>query len=120
MADGASVRPERGGFTVREVAQSAVERPLLGEFIEVVVRVPVRRESATRDVWCVPDNWKHADIAEWLRQEYPSVCAFVADGHDVEGAQVAVRLRARQGQDMLRDEMVNLWGAASGTGSAAE
>lgn len=112
------MRPERGGFTVREVAQSAVERPLLGEFVEVVVRVPVYRESATQDVWCVPDDWKHADIAEWLRQEYPSVCAFAADGLDVAGAQVVTRLRARQGQDMLRDEFVNIWGDASGTGSA--
>lgn len=113
-----SVRPERGGFTVREVAQSAVERPLLGEFIEVVVRVPIDRDGDVGAVWGYPQDADHAAIAEHLRDEYPGVAGFIADWHDKNGAQVRVRVRARQGQDMLRDEFVNIWGAASGTGSA--
>lgn len=114
MGDGENVRPERGGFTVREVAQSAVEPTLLGEFIEVVVRVPIQRESTTQDAWCVPGDWSHADIAEALRQEYLSACGFIADASDVPGTRTVVRLRARQGQDMLRDEFVEIWGGSDG------
>ena len=120
MGDGVSVRPERGGFTLREVAQSAVERPLLGEFVEVVVRVPLDRGDSPASVWGLPVDSTHADIAEYLADAYLSLAGFVADVMDMETTQVRVRLRARQGQDMLRDEFVNIWGDASGTGTATE
>ena len=109
MGDGVSVRPERGSFTLREVAQSAVERPVLGEFVEVVVRVPIDRHSGPRPVMGVPDEHGHAEIAAWIGEEYPSPAGFIADWWDQPGSRVLVRLRARQGQDMLRDEMVSIW-----------
>ena len=110
MGDGANLRPERGGFTVREVAQSAVERPVLGEFVEVVVRVPIDRASSPAAVWGFADDLDHAGIVERLRDHYTyGVAGFVNDVARMEGTQVRIRLRARQGQDMLRDEMVDLW-----------
>lgn len=120
MGDGANVRPERGGFTVREVAQSAVEPTLLGEFVEVVLRVPLPRESAAQDVWAVPDDMTRKEIVAWLADEYPSLTAFVVDAFDVPGARLLVRLRALDQDNphdrlgWLRDENVDLWGGVVG------
>lgn len=121
VSNGENLRPERGGFTLREVAQSALEPTQLGEFIEVVVRVPIDRHSSAQAVMGVPDEHGHEEIASWIGEEYPSPCGFIADWWDQPGSQVAVRVRARQGQDMLRDTMVKIWeGGKGGTGTATE
>lgn len=118
MSGGENVRPDRGGFTLRtELPAQPVERPVLGEFVELVVRVPIDRSGAAQAVWGVPGDYTHEQIAAMLREQYPSPAGFLADWWP-ECAQVAVRIRARQGQDMLRDEFVNIWGDASGTGTA--
>lgn len=119
MSGELNVRPERGGFTLREVAPPAVEPKLLGEFVEVVVRVPIDRENAPEPVMGLPNDHGHQEIAAWIREEYPSAAGFISDWWDQPGSQVRVRLRARQGQDMLRDEFVDIWGGAKGdTGPA--
>lgn len=104
--------------------QSAVERPLLGEFIEVVVRVPIDRSGAAQAVWGVPGDYTHAAIVEYLREAYPNLAAFVSDWWDEPGTQVMTRLRAKDHNadtlmpGWLRDETVNIWGG--GVGDAVE
>lgn len=104
---------------MREVAPSAVEPTLLGEFVEVVVRVPIDRASAPHAVWGFPDDMDHAGLVQRLREHYRyGVAGFVNDVARREGTQVVVRLRARHGHDVLRDEFIDIWEASGGTGSA--
>lgn len=100
-----------------EAPQLAVDGPLLGEFIEVVVRVPIDRSGAAQAVWGVPGDYTHEGVAAYVREAYPTVAAFVADWFDDPDTRIAVRLRARQGQDMLRDEFINIWEVGRGTGA---
>lgn len=120
-----NVRPERGGFTLREVAQPALDGPVLGEFIEVVVRVPIDRASSPAAVWGFADDMDHAGIAERLADHYCyGVTGFVNDWARAPGTKMTVRLRAKDNSEgtlmpgWLRDEFINIWEASSGTGSA--
>lgn len=106
-------------------AQSAPQPTVLGEMIEVVVRVPIDRHSSFAAVMGIPDDDTHEDIAAWVREEYPSPAGFIADWWDKPGAQVATRIRARDNnpdtmfRDWLKDEFVKIWEVARDPGPAA-
>lgn len=95
----------------QEQPQSAPIPTVLGEFVEVVVRVPIDRSDAAEPVWGIPVGASHEDIVAYLREAYRTLPGFVADTWDMEGTVNAVRLRANDPSvpHGLRDEMVEVW-----------
>lgn len=123
MSSGENLRPERGGFTLRtEMPQNAVEPKLLGEFVEVVVRVPIDRDGDPEAVWGYPDDWSGEQIVRQIADAYHTLGGYLADAIDTPGTKVAFRLRSkgRDGDDVLFvDKAIeNPWGG--GVGDAGE
>lgn len=73
----------------------------------------------------VPDNHTHQDIADWVREEYPSPCGFIADWWDDPGSQIATRIRAKNKDpeaafpEWIDDRFIKIWEVPRDTGAEA-
>lgn len=68
--------------------------PVVGNFVEVTVRVPLVPATAQGDYGLAMDpGMTRQEITEWMAEEYPSVTGFVNDWYDQDGSRHVVRLK---------------------------